>query len=292
MNEYDNLNGQEADVDAGQSFAPEHAQAAQEQATPVFTTPPQSSIIYTDSTNAGSANDQAVVPLLLAQDLTKRYGHRPPALDHVNFLLPRGKIIGLLGPNGSGKTTFLKLACGLLKPNEGRVLINGYEPGVETKKAVSYLPEKTYLNDWMRVRDLINMFADFYEDFRMERALGMVEALSLNMDSRLKTLSKGNQEKIQLLLVMSRDADLYLLDEPIGGVDPAAREYILNTIIGNYSENATVLISTHLITDIETVLDEVIFLKNGSLMLHNSVDELREQQGKSIDQIFREVFRC
>jgi len=235
--------------------------------------------------------EQERPPLLECRGLGKSYG-RHPALRELNFTLPRGRIVGLLGPNGSGKTTLLKLACGLIKPSLGQILINGEAPGVASKKAAAYLPEKTYLNDWMRVRDIVKLFEDFYADFRSERAREMLGNLGIGEAARLKTLSKGNQEKVQLIMVMSRDAQLYLLDEPIGGVDPAAREYIVNTIIGNYNENATVLLSTHIITDIETVLDEVIFLKEGALVLNSSVDKLREESGKSVDQVFREVFRC
>ena len=230
-------------------------------------------------------------PLLECRGLCKSYG-KTPALKDFSLTLPRGRIIGLLGPNGSGKTTLLKLACGLIKPSAGQILINGQAPGIASKKAVAYLPEKTYLNDWMRVRDILRLFQEFYADFQQERAKEMLKNLNIREEARLKTLSKGNQEKVQLIMVMSRDAELFLLDEPIGGVDPAAREYIVNTIIGNYNENATVLISTHIITDIETVLDDVIFLKEGGVMLESPVDRLREESGKSVDQIFREVFRC
>jgi len=224
-------------------------------------------------------------------DLTKKYGGKT-ALDGLNFSLPRGRIVGLLGPNGSGKTTFLKLACGLIQPSNGNILIDGQPPGVHTKSVTSYLPEKTYLNDWMRVSELIKFFGDFYTDFRTSRAYDMLRALNIDERARLKTLSKGTQEKVQLILVMSREAQLYLLDEPIGGVDPAAREYIINTIIGNYNENATVLISTHIITDIEQALDDVIFLNCGKIVLQSAVDDIREQHGKSVDEMFREVFRC
>lgn len=230
-------------------------------------------------------------PVLTASGLSKCYGKRL-ALDSVDLSLPRGRIIGLLGPNGSGKTTLLKLACGLLQPSAGQILIDGHKPGVHSKSVTAYLPEKTYLNDWMRVGELITFFGEIYSDFRRERAFEMMQNLGIEEGARLKTLSKGTQEKVQLILVMSREAQLYLLDEPIGGVDPAAREYIINTIIGNYNENATVLISTHIITDIERVLDEAIFLNRGKIMLQSTVDDLREQHGKSVDEMFREVFRC
>ncbi len=230
-------------------------------------------------------------PLLVAEHLSKRYGHHQ-ALDDVNIVLPRGKIIGLLGPNGSGKSTLLKLACGLIQPSGGRIMINGHQPGVETKAITAYLPEKTYLNDWMKVSEMLKFFKDFYLDFDLERATEMLEILKIDPKYNLKSLSKGTQEKVQLILVMSRKAQLYLLDEPIGGVDPAARDYIISTILTNYNHDASVLISTHLITDIEQVLDEVIFLDRSRIVLQETVDNLRDQHGKSIDAMFREVFRC
>jgi ABC-2 type transport system ATP-binding protein len=229
--------------------------------------------------------------ILDCKSLTKKFGSTT-ALSDVNLSLERGRIIGLLGPNGSGKTTLIKIINGLLVPNEGSILIAGMEPGVESKKIVSFLPERTYLPDWMKVSDAISFFKDFYEDFEEKRAYDMLHRLNLDSSKRLKTLSKGTKEKVQLILVMSRRADLYCLDEPIGGVDPAARDYILNTIITNYDENATVILSTHLIADIENVLDEVIFIKEGHLVLHAPVDEIREKEGKSIDSLFREVFKC
>jgi ABC-2 type transport system ATP-binding protein len=230
-------------------------------------------------------------PILECKRLTKKYG-ATQALFNVNLEISRGRIIGLLGPNGSGKTTLIKLANGLLTPTEGEIFINGKYPGVETKRIVSYLPERTYLNDWMRVREVISFFKDFYSNFNIEKAYDMLKRLTINPDDKLKTLSRGTKEKVQLILVMSREADIYLLDEPIGGVDPAARDYILNTIINNYNENAAVVISTHLIADIETVLDDVIFLSNGTIALSKSVDEIREEKGKSVDGLFREVFKC
>lgn len=214
------------------------------------------------------------------------------ALCGVNLNLERGKIIGLLGPNGSGKTTLIKLLSGILTPTSGSLQIDGKEIGIETKKIVSYLPERTYLNDWMTVEQIIRFFRDFYADFQAEKAYDMLARLNINPKDRLKTMSKGTKEKVQLILVMSRQAELYLLDEPIGGVDPAARDYILNTIITNYNENATIIISTHLIYDIERILDEVIFISQGQIRLAASVDDIRENQGKSIDEMFREVFRC
>ena len=229
--------------------------------------------------------------LLTCTGLTKQYGSKA-ALDNLNLTLPRGRIIGLLGPNGSGKTTLIKLINGLLAPTAGQLYINGNEPGPDTKKVVSYLPERTYFNSWMKVNDILDFFCDFYADFRRNRAEDMLQRLGIDPTARLSTMSKGTKEKVQLIMVMSRDADLYCLDEPIGGVDPAARDYILQTIISNYNENASVLISIHLISDIENVLDDVIFIQNGHIRLHTSVDAIREQEGKSVDTLFREVFRC
>lgn len=229
--------------------------------------------------------------VLQACGLTKRYGGKT-ALDTLDLEIPQGRIVGLLGPNGSGKTTFMKLAAGLLTPTAGELTVCGKGIGPESKALVSYLPDKTYLNRSQRVREVLDFFQDFYTDFDRARAEEMLKALSIDMDARLKTLSKGNQEKVQLVLVMSRRARLYLLDEPIGGVDPAARDYILNTIITNYDPSATVLISTHLIADVERVLDEFIFLSNGKVLRQGSVDEVREETGKSLDELFREVFRC
>lgn len=229
--------------------------------------------------------------LLTCTGLTKQYGSKA-ALDNLNLTLPRSRIIGLLGPNGSGKTTLIKLINGLLAPTAGQLYINGNEPGPDTKKVVSYLPERTYFNSWMKVNDILDFFCDFYADFRRNRAEDMLQRLGIDPTARLSTMSKGTKEKVQLIMVMSRDADLYCLDEPIGGVDPAARDYILQTIISNYNENASVLISTHLISDIENVLDDVIFIQNGHIRLHTSVDAIREQEGKSVDTLFREVFRC
>lgn len=230
-------------------------------------------------------------PILECQKLTKKYGNFF-ALSNVDLSLERGKIVGLLGPNGSGKTTLIKLANGLLTPTDGHIMINGLEPGPATKKIVSYLPDRSFFNGHMTVNHLLAYYADFYRNFSTERALKMLDALEIDKSERLNALSKGAQEKVQLVLVMSRDADLYILDEPIGGVDPAARDYILRTILSNYSENATVLISTHLITDIEQVLDHVIFLQNGQISLNASVDEIRTEYGKSVDTLFREVFKC
>ncbi|MDO4572560.1 MAG: ABC transporter ATP-binding protein, partial [Clostridia bacterium] len=215
-----------------------------------------------------------------------------PALENVSLNLPAGRIVGLLGPNGSGKTTLIKLAAGLLTPTSGMILVDGKPIGTETKKIVSYLPEKTYLAEWMRVNQCLDYFEDFYKDFDRARALDMLRRLNVNPEARMKTLSKGTKEKVQLVLVMSRRAKLYLLDEPIGGVDPATRDYILSTIIGNYDEGATILISTHLIADVEKVLDEFIFLKEGRIAMHDCTDNIRETEGRSLDELFREVFRC
>lgn len=229
--------------------------------------------------------------ILECEALSKKFSSLD-ALSNINLKLERGRIIGLLGPNGSGKTTLLKIINGLLVPSEGKIQIAGMEPGVETKKIVSYLPERTYLADWMKVSEIIDFFKDFYDDFDAKKAYDMLQRLQIDPGRKLKTLSKGTKEKVQLILVMSRKAELYCLDEPIGGVDPASRDYILNTIITNYNENATVLISTHLISEIENILDEVIFIKNGTVTLHSSVDDVRTKEGKSIDSLFREVFRC
>lgn len=227
------------------------------------------------------------------QNVSKKYRNTlVPALTGLQLSLPKGKIIGLLGPNGSGKTTLIKLACGLLTPDSGKILIGGQEPGVATKAQVSYLPDKEALPSWMKVTDLMEFFGDFYQDFQPEAAMDMLQRLQIEPSMKLKTMSKGTREKVQLILVMSRKADLYILDEPIAGVDPAARDYILETIISNYREDSTVLISTHLIADIEKILDEVVFLKNGALALHESVDALREEHGKSVDALFREVYKC
>ena len=223
--------------------------------------------------------------------LTKRYG-RTAALNGVDFAVTPGKLVGLLGPNGSGKTTLLKIANGLLTPSSGQLLIDGKAPGPDTRRLVSYLPERTYLSDWMTVVQLLDFFCDFYPDFDREAAEHMLTALEISPTQRIKQMSKGTREKVQLILAMSRAAKLYLLDEPIGGVDPAARDYILNTIISNYSKDATVVISTHLIEDIEPVLDEAVFLKDGRIFAHRAVDDIRETEGKSVDAYFREVFKC
>lgn len=229
--------------------------------------------------------------ILECKDLTKRYGKKT-ALNHINLTLKSGRIIGLLGPNGSGKTTMIKLINGLLTPTEGQVLIAGMAPGVKTKSIVSYLPERTYLDESMRITEAIEYFEDFYRDFDRKRALQMLKKVHLEPSARIKTLSKGNKEKVQLILVMSRRAKLYCLDEPIAGVDPAARDYILSTIIGNYEPDATILLSTHLITDVENILDEVVFIKDGHITMQEEVETIRDKEGKSVDDLFREVFKC
>lgn len=229
--------------------------------------------------------------ILSAQALTKRYGSHM-ALMGLNLELPRGKIIGLLGPNGSGKTTFLKLAAGLLTPNSGTLTVDGKPIGPETKAVVSYLPDRPCFQKSRRITELMDWYCDFFPDFDRKRAEEMLTELKIDPTSRFKALSKGTQEKVQLVLTMSRRAKLYLLDEPIGGVDPAARDYILRTIITNYDPSATVLISTHLIADVENVLDEYLFLSLGQVIQQGSVDEVREKTGKSLDELFREVFRC
>jgi len=229
--------------------------------------------------------------LIEFRNVTKKFGYKV-ALDEVNIKFEKGKIYGLLGPNGSGKTTMIKLINDLLQPTSGEILIKDCEPGVESKKIISYLPERTYLNMDMKVEELLNFFSDFYLDFDKSKALELLEKLDIAVDARLKTMSKGTKEKVQLIAVMSRKADIYILDEPIGGVDPATRDYILDTILTNFNDGASVIISTHLINDIEKILDEVIFIKDGSIYLTDDADELRTSRGMSIDEIFREEFKC
>ena len=229
--------------------------------------------------------------ILECRNLSKSFGG-VRALDGVNLSIEPGRVVGLLGPNGSGKTTLIKLANGLLTPSEGELLIAGQKPGPDSKAIVSYLPDRTYLPDWMSVRQMLDFFDDFYADFQRDKALEMLGRLSIDEHMHLGQMSKGTREKVQLILVMSREAGLYLLDEPIGGVDPATRDYILDTIIRNYNPSASVIISTHLIADVEAVLDEVIFINNGRIVLQQTVDEIREKQGKSVDGYFREVFKC
>lgn len=228
--------------------------------------------------------------LLKCENLTKRYGSTT-ALDGINLTVTNGKIIGLLGPNGSGKTTLIKLINGLLTPTEGNLTVTGKEIGPQTKAVVSYLPDSSYLNAWMTVEQIVTMFTDFYEDFRPDLAYQMLSQLGISKTVKLKALSKGNTEKVCLILVMSRNARLYVLDEPIAGVDPATRDYIMSVIINNYNPDASVIISTHLIADIEQVLDEVIFIQNGKILLQRTVDEIREENQKSVDELFREVFK-
>lgn len=244
--------------------------------------------LTTSPTNDEILNDN---PILECKNLAKTFSNKQ-ALKGINLSIKRGRIVGLLGPNGSGKSTLTKIANGLLTPTSGEILINGMHPGIETKKMVSYLPERTYLNDWMKVSDIISFFRDFYENFNSEKAYDMLKKLNINPNDKLKTMSKGTKEKVQLILVMSREAKLYFLDEPIAGVDPAARDYILNTILTNYNEDATIIITTHLISDIERILDDVIFISHGEIALEKTVDEIREDEGKSVDSLFREVFKC
>ena len=229
--------------------------------------------------------------LIVCRELSKRFGMKY-ALDHVDLSIGRGRIVGLLGPNGSGKTTWIKLLCGLLQPSSGEVRINGLLPGRETKAVISYLPDRMYFADWMVAGDLMDYFEDFYADFDRGRAERMCASLGIEKNHRIKTMSKGTKEKLQLALVMSRRAQIYLLDEPIAGVDPAARDFILDTILRNYNPEGTVIISTHLISDVEKVLDEVIFLKEGKIVRHDTVDNIRETEGKSVDALFREIFRA
>ena len=228
--------------------------------------------------------------LVRCSNLSKSYGSTT-ALNSINFTLESGKIVGLLGPNGSGKTTIIKLINGLLTPDAGQVTICGYAPSPESKALVAYLPDSIYLNTWMTVQQIVDYFAEFYADFRKELAMEMLLRLGVSPKQKLKTLSKGNKEKVCLILTMSRNAKLYVLDEPIAGVDPAARDYVISTIINNCNPEATVLISTHLIADIEPILDEVVFLQNGRVVLQKSVESIREEEGKSVDELFREVFK-
>lgn len=233
-------------------------------------------------------NNQALIQI---RDLTKSY-NQITALKRLNLDLIPGQIIGLLGPNGSGKTTLIKILTGLLRDYEGEVLIDGHHPGAYTKGLISYLPDEHYFSDWMRADDALKIFDDMYQDFDIAQAMILMKRLDLNPRMRIKSMSKGMKEKFQLCLVMSRKARIYILDEPIGGVDPAARELILDIILNNYAEDAIVIISTHLISDIEKIFDDVIFLKNGELVLHENSEQLREENGKSVDELFREVFKC
>ena len=229
--------------------------------------------------------------LVKCNNLCKEFDNKQ-VLNNINLSLPRGKIIGLLGKNGMGKTTLIKLMNDLLTPTSGEVLINGEKPSVNSKKIISYLPERTYLDKGMKVSQILTLFEDFYENFNKEKAIKLLNDLDLDINSRVNKMSKGMQEKLQLILVMSRDAELYILDEPLGGVDPATRDYILDTILSNFSEGASVIISTHLISDIERILDEVIFIDKGNIILTSSADELRAKENSSIDEIFRRCFKC
>ena len=231
------------------------------------------------------------MPILECNNLTKTYAG-VTALDHIDLAIDPGRIVGLLGPNGSGKTTLIKLAAGLLQPTQGQILIDGKKPSPETNAVLSYLPERIALSQWMKVTQVLDFFCDFYKDFDRSAAEAMLAQLQIAPNQVLKQMSKGTKEKVQLILAMSRKAKLYLLDEPIGGVDPATRDYILHTILSNYNPEAAVIISTHLIGDVEQILDEVVFLSRGQSALHDSCEAIREQQGKSVDQLFREVFKC
>ena len=231
------------------------------------------------------------MPVLECKGLTKRFG-RATALEDVSLTIEPGRIVGLLGPNGSGKTTLIKLANGLLTPDGGYIAVCGTAPGRESHSLVSYLPERTAIPTWMTARQLLDFYGDFYQDFRREAAEEMLDHLGIQPRQAVKQMSKGTREKVQLIMVMSRAAKLYLLDEPIGGVDPATRDYILSTIIGNYNPEAAVVISTHLIADVEKVLDEVVFINQGRVVLQSTVDDIREEKGMSVDALFREVFRC
>lgn len=231
--------------------------------------------------------------ILECKTLTKSYKKNHPVLDGLNLTIPAGKIVGLLGPNGCGKSTLIKLVSGLLQPDSGEILVDGMPISEKTNSIISYLPERTYFNSWMRVSQLVDYFSEFYEDFDPIRAVALMKDLGINTNSKLKSLSKGTKEKVQLILVMSRDAKLYLLDEPIAGVDPAAREYILSTIVSNYNPDASIIITTHLISDVEQVLDDFVFLSfGGTILMSGNAEEARNENGKSLDQLFREVFRC
>ena len=231
------------------------------------------------------------MPILEIKNLIKKY-HTKNVIDNISLNVDSGKIVGLLGPNGSGKTTLIKLLAGLLTATSGDILIDNKEIGIETKAIVSFLPDRPYFANWMKVHDILAFFADFYRDFSMKKAMEMLKLLNIGVNDRIKTMSKGTKEKLNLVLVMSRAARLYLLDEPIAGVDPAARDYIPRTIISNYSEDSSVIITTHHIADVEKILDDVIFLNEGKIELNSAVEDLREERGKSVDEIFRETYIC
>lgn len=231
--------------------------------------------------------------VLEVNNLTKSYKKHTPVLSKFNLSIPAGRIVGLLGPNGCGKSTLIKLISGLLQPDNGEILVDGNEIGEKTKAVISYLPERTYFNSWMKIEELVNYFEEFYADFDKTRALTLLSDLGIDRKAKLKSLSKGTKEKVQLILVMSRNAKLYLLDEPIAGVDPAAREYILSTIVSNYNPDASIIITTHLISDVEQVLDDFYFLSfGGEILMSGNAEEARNESGKSLDMLFREVFRC
>lgn len=229
--------------------------------------------------------------LLECKNLSKSFDNKK-ILKDINLIIPRGKIVGLLGKNGQGKTTLIKLINDLLTPTSGEILIEGKHPGVESKRIISYLPERTYLDKEMKVIDTLNYFNEFYDNFDIKKAKKLLKDLDLDINSKISKMSKGMQEKLQLILVMSRDADLYILDEPLGGVDPATRDYMLDTILSNFKEGSSVIISTHLISDIERILDEVIFIDKGKIILTAPADELRKKEKSSIDEIFRRTFKC
>lgn len=229
--------------------------------------------------------------LVKCTNLTKKFDNKT-ILNNINLTIKPNKIIGLLGKNGTGKTTLIKLINDLLTPTSGKILINGKKPGPESKKIISYLPERTYLDKSMTIKETLTFFSDFYQDFNINKAKKLLKDLDLNKEQKLSKMSKGMLEKLTLILVMSRKAQLYILDEPLGGVDPATREYILNTILTNFNENASIIISTHLIEDIEKILDEVIFIDKGKIILNSPTDKLREKENQSIDEIFRRYFKC
>ena len=229
--------------------------------------------------------------LLKIKDLTKKFDNKI-ILNDIDLNINEGKIVGLLGKNGAGKTTLIKLINDLLTPTKGEILVNGKKIGVDSKRVISYLPERTYLNKQMKVSEVIDLFSDFYDNFDAKKAKKLLKDLDLDINCKLSKMSKGMQEKVQLVLVMSRNADLYILDEPLGGVDSATRDYILDTILSNFNENASVIISTHLISDIERILDEVVFIDKGKIILHDDADKLRNKEKSSIDEIFRRMFRC
>lgn len=229
--------------------------------------------------------------LVECKKLCKEFDGKP-ILKKINLTIPRGKIIGLLGKNGMGKSTLIKLMNDLLTPSSGEVLINGSKPGVNSKKIISYLPERTYLDKSMTIAQVFKFFEEFYENFNIEKATKLLKDLDLELNKKISQMSKGMQEKLQLILVMSREAELYILDEPLGGVDPATRDYILDTILSNFNEGASVIISTHLIADIERILDEVIFIDKGEIVLTSPADDLRKKENASIDEIFRRCFKC